>query len=72
MKTRRQFLRSTFRGVGLTAIGGLASLLAWRSAHNRCLRINPCDKCSLLDHCDLDQARAAKSPTPSTHGGRTI
>ena len=66
---RREILRTCLRGGGLIALGGVASLLGWRSARGNCVRKNPCGACPLFSACDLPKAQDAKTPKPkSDHG----
>jgi len=71
MMHRREMLRACLRGGGLLALGGVASLLGWRSLHGKCVKNNPCGACPLLTDCDLPKANEAKTksqPPSSDHG----
>jgi hypothetical protein len=72
MKSRREILRTWARGGGLLALGGIATVLGWRSVRGTCPRSHPCGGCPLFSGCELPKALANRPPsptppTPSTH-----
>ncbi len=71
MPDRRKFFHDCLRYGGLLSIGGVASVLGWRSLHGDCVRTNPCGACPLLSGCDLpkavDSKKSTQNPAPD-HG----
>lgn len=65
MESRREFIRSFARGGGLLAVGGVATLLGWRSIHGNCTESHPCAKCPRFSGCELPQAAATRTPEPT-------
>ncbi|MCX6867282.1 MAG: hypothetical protein NTV46_13870 [Verrucomicrobia bacterium] len=66
MHHRRNILLGGLRCGGLLALGGVASLLGWRSLHGTCLRNDPCGACPLFTACGLPKALDAKTPNPAS------
>lgn len=72
MMNRRDILRTGLRGGALLALGGMASMLGWRSLHGTCTRTNPCGACPLFDGCALPKAWDAKQTDGSNKNGGPV
>lgn len=61
MMPRREMIRGCLRCGGLLALGGVASVLGWRSLHGKCVTNHPCGACPRFIDCDLPKANETKS-----------
>jgi hypothetical protein len=71
MENRREVLRTGLRCGGVLALGGIATLLGWRSVRGDCVKSSPCGACPLFSGCNLPKDHEVKHPRsklPNDHG----